>query len=96
MNQKLRNALAIIKQIKAGEWEFSGHYPYIFKPYFRCYTAKRKNVELWVGNGAFSCGIRNKPHELGIYGILVWFFAARKEVKKLERENYKKTSDLTT
>lgn len=96
MNQKLKNAIAIIKQIKNGEWEFEGHYPYSFRPYFKCYTAKRKNIELWVANGAFSCSIHDEPQQLGFYGILVWFFAARKEVKNLERKMHRKTNDLTT
>lgn len=96
MNQKLKNALAIINQIRNGEWEFKGYYPYSFKPYFKCYTAERKNIELWVTSGMFSCGIRDKPQEVGIYGILIWLFAARKEVRKLERKMYRKTSDLTT
>lgn len=96
MNQRLKNAIAIIKQIKNGEWEFEGRYPYTFKPDFKCYIAKRKNIELWVANGAFSCGVRDEPQQVGVYGVLIWFFAARKEVKKLERKMYRKTSDLTT
>ena len=95
MLQKLKNALAIIKQIKNNEWEFKGHYPYEFRSYFKCYTAERKGVVLWVANGALACGIRDRYWDMGFFGVLVWFFAARKKVKELERIKKRKPHDLT-
>lgn len=95
MIQEFKNALAIIKQIKNNEWEFTGRYPYDFKPHFTCFTAERNGVELWVANGVFSCGIRDKPWQLKGFGVLVWCFAAKKRVKELESKMKRKPEDLT-
>lgn len=93
--QQFKNAMAIIRQIKADEWEFKGFYEYEFKANFTCFTAERKNVELWVANGAFFCQINNKPWELGIFGVLVWFCGAAKRKKALEKKMHRKPSDLS-
>lgn len=93
--QQFKNAMAIIKQIKNGEWEFTGHYPYDFKPEFVCYTAERNGIELWVASGPLFCEIRDQPWQLGIFGFIVWYFGAGKRKKSLERKMRRKPSDLT-
>ena len=94
--QQFKNAMAIIRQMKAGEWEFEGHYEYEFKANFVCYTAKRKGVELWVGDFPSLVEIWNKPWELGPFGWLVWYGGAGKRKKALEKKMRRKPSDLTT
>ena len=95
LKQKFKNAESIIKQINDGEWEFTGHYPDSFDGKFICYTAKRNGIELWLGNGAFSCQIRDKPWELGMFGVWVWFSGAGKRARALERSKRRQPSDLT-
>lgn len=95
LRQQYRNATAIINQMKRGEWEFKGHHPYDFKPEFKCYTAERGGVELWVANGGFFCGVRDKPWELGIFGHLVWHFGAKQRVWGLEEKMRRRPSDMT-
>ncbi|MFQ1711923.1 hypothetical protein ACK39D_05365 [Aeromonas veronii] len=93
--QQYRNAIAIINQMKAGEWEFTGHYPCKWQADFKFYTAERNGVELWVANGAFFCGIRDEPWQLGIFGHLVWHFGAKQGRKALEIKMHRRPSDLT-
>ncbi|AMQ43668.1 hypothetical protein AMS64_22045 [Aeromonas veronii] len=95
LRQQYRNAMAIIEQMKRGEWEFKGHYLYDFTPEFRCYTAERDNVELWLANGGFFCGVRDKPWELGIFGHLVWHFGAKQAKRALERKMRRQPSDMS-
>lgn len=95
MVQQIKNAFLIIKQIKQGEWEFKGMYEYSFSPHFKCYTAHREGLDLWVANGAWACGIRDQRWQLGaLGGRLVWYLAARIEVKKLERRMKRKPANL--
>lgn len=94
--QQFKNAMAIIRQMKAGEWEFEGHYDSEFKAKFTCLTAKRKGVELWVGNYPETLAIMDKPWELGPFGWLVWYGGAGKRKKALEKKMRRKPSDLTT
>lgn len=95
LQQQYRNARAVIEQMKRGEWEFKGHYQYEWSPEFKCYTAVRNGVELWVANGGFFCGVRDKPWELGICGHLVWHFGAKQAVRTLERKMRREPSDMT-
>lgn len=94
--QQFKNAMAIIRQMKANEWEFEGHYESERKAKFTCFTAKRKGVELWVGNYAEFVEITDKPWELGPFNWLVWYGGARKRKKALEKKMRRKPSDLTT
>lgn len=93
--QQYRNARAIIEQMKRGEWEFTGSYPYEFEADFKCYRAKRHGVELWVANGGFFCEVYDKPWELGIFGHLVWHFGAKQGVREIEARKKRRPSDLT-
>ena len=94
--QELKNALAIIRQMKRGEWEFKGHYLYGFESNFTCCTAERRGVELWLASGAFFCSVREEPWQLGIIGgQLVWWLAARKRVRELENKMKRKPRDLS-
>ena len=93
--QQFKNATAIIKQIKANEWKFTGNYEYVFSDKFICYTAERNGLKLWLASGPFECHIRNKPWELGIFGLLVWYGGARGKKKQLEREKRRQPTDLT-
>lgn len=95
MVQQYRNAMTIIEQMKRGEWEFTGWYPFDRRPGFECYTANRDGVELWVANGGFFCGIRDKPWELGVFGHLVWHFGAKQRKRTLERKMRRQPSDMT-
>lgn len=94
--QQFKNAMAIIRQMKANEWEFEGFYESERKAKFTCYTAKRKGVELWVGNYPESLEIMDKPWELGPFNWLVWYGGAAKRKKALEKKMRRKPSDLTT
>lgn len=91
---QFKNSMLIIEQIKNDEWEFSGGYPFDFKSGFTCYTASRDGVTLWVANGAYGCRIENKPWVLGIFGVLVWLFAAQSRVYKLESEKKRRPHEL--
>ncbi|MBW3514923.1 hypothetical protein KO537_09330 [Shewanella sp. NKUCC01_JLK] len=93
--QQFKNAMAIIRQMKAEEWEFEGHYKYEFKAQFTCFTAKRKGIELWVANGPMFCHISDKDWELGPFGWLVWYGGAGKRKKALEKKMRLRPSDLT-
>ncbi|WP_210498847.1 hypothetical protein [Vibrio crassostreae] len=95
--QQFKNSVAIIKQIRNDEWEFKGHREYSHNENsFKCFTAERNDVELWLANGCLSCGIRDKRWELGfVGGLMVWFLAAKKRLKALEKANRPVTSDLT-
>ncbi|MNF67787.1 hypothetical protein D3C84_496120 [compost metagenome] len=95
LRQQYRNAMTIIAQMKRGEWAFKGHYPYDFRPEFKCYTAVREGAELWVANGGFFCGVRDKPWELGIFGHLVWHFGAKQGRRALECKMYRRPSDMS-
>lgn len=93
--QQLKNAIITIKQIRNNEWVFQGHHQYKFTDNFTCYRAVRGDHSLWCANGAFSCGIENKPWELGKFGMLVWWFAARKKTRKLELKMRRQPSNFT-
>ncbi|MFK5949866.1 MAG: hypothetical protein QM500_13975 [Methylococcales bacterium] len=95
MIQEFKNALAITKQIKNNEWKFTGHYPYDFQAKFKCFTAERNGIELWVANGVFSCGIRDQQWHTKNFGWIIWCFAAKKCVKELEKRMLRKPKDLT-
>jgi hypothetical protein len=75
---RYKNARVVVKQIKQGEWVC--HYNSING---KCYIAKRKGVELWIGNGAFFCEIRDvEPSSFGlIFRHYVWWAAARNLLK---------------
>lgn len=92
--QQYRNARAIIKQMKRGEWLFTAEWERIefydefgplptFNGWF-CKYATRNGIVLVVGEGAFRCDIKNKPWELGIFRLLVWFCGARQGRRKSE------------
>lgn len=80
--KRLKNANAVIAQLKAGEWEFK--YNPISKD---CITAHRNGRELWVGNGGFSCDV----DESNAFGYLlrhyVWWKAAIWETRKANKEH---------
>lgn len=92
--QQAKNAIAVIRQIRRDEWEFCGHFEYEFTDKFTCYIAKRGELELWCGNGMFSCQIRDQPWQLGIFGPLVWVAAAGKRARMLERMMRRAPSNL--
>lgn len=82
--RQLANARTVVAQLKRGEWEFR------YNPFTRhCCTAHRGKLELWVGNGAFFCDIRNK----NAFGLIlrhwVWWAAARKGRKLEDRKNWR-------
>ncbi|MEC4728861.1 hypothetical protein HWQ46_25430 [Shewanella sp. D64] len=93
IKQQLRNALAIIEQMKNKEWKFitihmSGdEWP-------ECFVAKRGKDSLWVANGMFFCAISDRPWELGIFRVLVWFFGARQGRRKAIKEGRGQVSNL--
>jgi hypothetical protein len=75
--QRLKNANAVIAQLRAGEWEFR------FNDLAgKCFTARRKGRLLWVGDGGFFCDVNEK----NAFGLLlrhyVWWMAARRERNK--------------
>ena len=85
---RLRNANAVIRQLRECEWEF------VFNPLTGdCLDARRGDDYLWVGNGAFSCEVC-RPHgqalEPRVFGLLlrhyVWWAAARSATKKANKE----------
>jgi hypothetical protein len=80
---RLRNARAVIAQIRAGEWEFQ--YNHMAQC---CCTAIRDGRELWVGNGAFFCDMRYGEPAFGlILRHWVWHAAARKECARVKAAN---------
>lgn len=83
---RLRNARAVIEQIRAGEWDFQ------YNPLTRsCCTATRGGRELWVGNGAFFCDLRYGEPAFGlILRHWVWHAAARKECARVKAANIPK------
>ena len=83
---RLRNARAVIEQIRAGEWNFQ------YNPLTRsCCTATRGGWELWVGNGAFCCDLRYGEPAFGlILRHWVWHAAARKECARVKVANIPK------
>lgn len=93
--QQFKNAMAIIRQMKAGEWEFDGCYKSDYKADFVCCTAKRKGVELWIGDRQSLVIVMGKPWELGAFGRLVWYGGAGKRKKAIEKKMRRKPSDLT-
>jgi len=93
--QQFKNAMAIIRQMKAGEWVFEGHYEFEFKAKFTCNIAKRKGVVLWVGNYPELLQIMDKPWELGPFNVLVWYGGAAQRKYALEKKMHRKPSDLT-
>lgn len=93
--RQFKNAIAVIDQIKREEWGFRGHYDYDFSPRFRCYVATRNGIELWLASGATCCRIRDRPWELGIFGILVWYCGAGKRARALEKKMRRRPSDLS-
>ncbi|WP_421179294.1 hypothetical protein [Aeromonas enteropelogenes] len=95
LRQQYRNAMTIIEQMKRGEWEFKGHYPYSSSSKFECFTAERNGVELWLANGALFCGVRDRYWELGIFGHLVWHFGAKQAARALERKMRRHPSDMS-
>lgn len=94
--QQFKNAMAIIRQMKAEEWVFEGYYEYIHHPEFTCSTAKRCGVVMWVPSYSRRCEILNEPWQLGVFGVLVWYFGAGKRKKALEKKMHRRPSDLTT
>ena len=83
---RLRNARAVIEQIRAGKWDFQ------YNPLARCCcTATRGGWELWVGNGAFFCDLRYGEPAFGlILRHWVWHAAARKECARVKAANIPK------
>lgn len=80
--QQFRNAKTCIAQIRRGEWV----------PEYNIYsrkhlTARRKGLELWLGNGAFFCDIDNTCFGL-IWRHLVWWAAARKLRRDADRVHH--------
>lgn len=74
--QQFENAKAVVAQIRDGEW----------KPTYNTFTgstltARRGNLQLWLGNGGFFCEIQG-PIPGAYFGRLwrhyVWWAAARK------------------
>ena len=74
--KRLKNANAVVKQIRAGEWDFSPQYGV-------CFRAKRNGFELWVANGPFFCDTTPRA-----FGLLlrhyVWWMAAESATRKAE------------
>ena len=93
--QQYRNAKVIIAQIKNNEWELTGCHEYEFKATWTCLKGHRNGTQLWLANGPMFCGICDKPWELGIFGVWVWYAAARKRVKEIEHLMRRKPSDLS-
>lgn len=84
MKKQWRNARAVSKQLQGGEWEFRynelcGH----------CCTARRNDLELWVGSGAWFCEIRGTDAFGLIFRHYVWYAAARRARKSADREGMK-------
>jgi hypothetical protein len=85
---KFQRARLVIQQIKNGEWIpryndiDSGHL-----------TAHRNGVELWIGNGAWFCDIKETNAFGYVFRHYVWWAAARKlkrdadKNKKYQNEN---------
>lgn len=69
--KRLKNANAVIAQLKAGEWDFK--YNELCN---QCCTASRNGHKLWVSNGAWFCDV----DEANAFGLLlrhyVWWRAA--------------------
>ena len=90
---RLRNARAVITQIRAGEWEFR------YNPTTQCCcTATCGGRELWVGNGSFFCDLRYGDPAFGlILRHWVWYAAARKECARVKAANViKRVPDLSS
>ena len=73
--KRYANAKKAVVQIRAGEWEPK------YNPLSRAnLTAKRGNLELWIGNGAWFCEIRGGS--ANYFGLIwrhyVWWAAARR------------------
>lgn len=92
--QQFKNALSIVKQVHNDEWEFKGFYEHEHRTNFSCYTARRQGIELWLANGVFFCGVRDKPWELGPFGFIVWYGGARKRAKALEKRMKRQPTEL--
>jgi hypothetical protein len=68
------NARTVIRQIRAGEWEFRYN-----QAASDCFVATRNGREIWVGNGGCFCDLRSGPPAFGlIFRHWVWHAAARK------------------
>ena len=76
-NQHYRNARKAVEQIRAGEWV-----PRCNSITREHITAERHGMELWLGNGAFSCDIDVRTGGPTYFGHFwrhyVWWAAARK------------------
>ena len=95
IKQQIKNALAIVKQMHNGEWEFRGHYDQLCGK-FKCFRASRNNISIWLANGGWWCSIENEPWQLGyLGGWVVWVLAGRKYAKEFERKMLKQPNDLT-
>ena len=86
--KQLKNANAVIAQLKAGEWEFE--YNELCN---KCCTASRNGYELWVGNGGWFCDVDDE----NAFGLLlrhyVWWRAAVWETMKANKEYRRKAID---
>lgn len=87
-----RNARAVVKQIKAGEWEVW------YNPQsLEHLKARRKGVVLWIGSGGFFCTTMvTHLNDIDAFGLIfrhyVWWGAAR----KLKRDADRKVKDEKT
>ncbi len=73
---KFKNAKAVIKQLKDGEWKF--RYNVLSG---KCLTADRGDDELWVGDGASFTDV-NESNAFGlVFRHWVWWAAARGATK---------------
>ncbi|WP_330926321.1 hypothetical protein [Candidatus Sororendozoicomonas aggregata] len=91
--RQYKNARAVIKQIKDGEWEFQWS-----QRSRQVYTATRDGYELWVANGPFFLDAKDpdgsEQNAFGfIFGHWVWFAAVRKAKKEAVRK-FKREHDV--
>tara|TARA_R110002072_G_scaffold248548_1_gene407528 strand:- start:744 stop:1064 length:321 start_codon:yes stop_codon:yes gene_type:complete len=85
---RLKNANAVIRQLRAGEWIFE-----VDSENRDCYVAERSGYQLWVASGPFHCEVKKISREdqgrTVAFGPMlrhyVWWAAARAATKAAKR-----------
>ena len=89
--KRYKNAIAVTKQLKQGEWKFAESRGSI-RPNGLPFALCRGDYDLWIANGSFFCDIQESKTnvETNAFGLIfrhyVWWFGVRPYIKKWREE----------
>jgi len=88
--KRYKNAIAVTKQLKQGEWKFPDSVS--VRPNGLPFALCRGDYDLWIANGSFYCDIQESKTsaDTNAFGLIfrhyVWWFGVRPYIKKLREE----------